>query len=131
MWRRLAHRVVRSSQATPAAVDKSQWASHKNSDNPSITATTGRRWNDHALAELVILKKPRGQFKNTPKFQGDGGLFVFVLVLQSHLNASRLTVPFGNIQKRFAQERFFHIFPQSINVGSLTSDALEGNDQQQ
>ena len=34
MWLRLAHRVVRSSQATPAAVDKSQRPSHKNSDIP-------------------------------------------------------------------------------------------------
>ena len=31
---RLAHRVVRSSQATPAAVDKSQRLEHENSDSP-------------------------------------------------------------------------------------------------
>ncbi len=35
MWHRLAHRVGRSSQATPAAVDKStQRLEHKNSDKP-------------------------------------------------------------------------------------------------
>ena len=34
MKHRHAHRGVRSSQATPAAVDKSQGLTHKNSDNP-------------------------------------------------------------------------------------------------
>jgi hypothetical protein len=34
MYDRLAHRVGRSSQATPAAVDKSQRLEHKNSDSP-------------------------------------------------------------------------------------------------
>ncbi|MDQ3024791.1 MAG: hypothetical protein M3R04_10525, partial [bacterium] len=35
MWHRLAHRVGRSSQATPAAVDKSlKRLEHKNSDSP-------------------------------------------------------------------------------------------------
>ncbi len=41
MWRRLAHCVVRSSQATPAAVDKSQGSSHENSDNPEFGERRG------------------------------------------------------------------------------------------
>ncbi len=36
MWHRLAHRVGRSMQTTPAAVDKStQRLEHKNSDTPA------------------------------------------------------------------------------------------------
>jgi hypothetical protein len=46
MRSRLAHRVGRSSQATPAAVDKSfERLTHRNSDNPSdydVAAYVGR-----------------------------------------------------------------------------------------
>jgi len=38
MFPRLAHRGVRSSQATPTAVDKSKSASHKNSDIPPLSS---------------------------------------------------------------------------------------------
>jgi hypothetical protein len=41
MYERLAHRVGRSSQATPAAVDKSQRLEHENSDSP--VSRVGRR----------------------------------------------------------------------------------------
>ena len=40
---RLAHRVGRSSQATPAAVDKSQRLAHRNSDGPAECARQHRR----------------------------------------------------------------------------------------
>ena len=43
MYYRLDHRVVRSSQATPAAVDKSQRLEHENSDSPVAPFKIGRQ----------------------------------------------------------------------------------------
>ena len=57
MWHRLAHRVGRSSQATPAAVDKShERLEHKNSDIPWFRfsrESTASRWTSSSILRCL------------------------------------------------------------------------------
>ena len=58
---RLAHRVARSSQATIAAVDKSQRLTHRNSDSPLLGGTcecAAHNWKE-AMNQFAILYADR------------------------------------------------------------------------
>ncbi len=62
MYDRLAHRVGRSSQATPAAVDKSQRLEHENSDTPALDEASGTL---AALRDTLLPKLLSGELSVT------------------------------------------------------------------